>query len=151
VTGVGWSRHELHGEEHQQRDQRGPDDHGGGEGPNDQQDRGGGDRDAGMDCRVVGARIHVTSVGYNTAGREVDSASVTDALVVVVSREAVLAPPPSGSNDLREPIREGLIGPEHIHAEIGELLGTKPGRSSPDQITLHKSVVSPPRTSRQRS
>jgi alanine dehydrogenase len=71
----------------------------------------------------------------------VDSATVTDALVVVESRDAVLAPPPSGSNDLREPIREGLIGPEHIHAEIGELLlGTKPGRSSPDQITLYKSV-----------
>lgn len=85
--------------------------------------------------------VHVTSVGYNTAGREVDSASVTDALVVVESRDAVLAPPPSGSNDLRVPIQEGRIGPEHIHAEIGELiLGTRPGRTSPDQITLYKSV-----------
>lgn len=85
--------------------------------------------------------VHVTSVGYNTAGREVDSPSVADALVVVESRDAVLAAPPSGSNDLREPIREGRIGPEHIHAEIGELLlGTKPGRTSPDQITLYKSV-----------
>ena len=91
------------------------------------------------DCLRPG--VHVTSVGYNTDGREVDSASVTDALVVVESREAVLAPPPSGSNDLREPIHEGLIGPEHIHAEIGELiLGTKPGRTSADQITLYKSV-----------
>ncbi|HEX6877137.1 MAG TPA: ornithine cyclodeaminase family protein [Nocardioidaceae bacterium] len=85
--------------------------------------------------------VHVTSVGYNTAGREVDSATVTDALVVVESRDAVLAPPPSGSNDLRAAIQEGLIGPEHIHAEIGELLmGTKPGRASSDQITLYKSV-----------
>lgn len=91
------------------------------------------------DCLRPGA--HVTSVGYNTAGREVDSASVADALVVVESRDAVLAPPPSGSNDLRAPIEEGLIGPEHIHAEVGELLmGTKPGRTSPDQITLYKSV-----------
>ena len=70
-----------------------------------------------------------------------DSASISDAVVVVESREAVLAPPPSGSNDLRAPIQEGLIGPEHIHAEIGELImGTKPGRTSPDQITLYKSV-----------
>jgi len=85
--------------------------------------------------------VHVTSVGYNTAGRELDSASVTDALVVVESRDAVLASPPSGSNDLRAPIQEGLIGPEHIHAEIGELLmGTKTGRTSSDQITLYKSV-----------
>ncbi len=85
--------------------------------------------------------VHVTSVGYNTAGREVDSATVVDALVVVESREAVLAPPPAGSNDLSVPMEEGLIGPGHIHAEIGELLmGTETGRSSPDQITLYKSV-----------
>ena len=81
--------------------------------------------------------VHVTSVGYNTAGREVDSSSIADSLVVVESRDAVLAPPPSGSNDLRAPIQEGLIGPEHIHAEIGELiLGRRPGRTSPDQISL---------------
>lgn len=84
---------------------------------------------------------HVTSVGYNTAGREVDSATVADALVVVESREAVLAAPPSGANDLRVPIEEGLIGPDHIHAELGELVaGIRPGRTSPDQLTLYKSV-----------
>jgi alanine dehydrogenase len=38
-------------------------------------------------------------------------------------------------------MQQGLIGPEHIEAEVGELLlGTKAGRSSPDQITLYKSV-----------
>jgi alanine dehydrogenase len=38
-------------------------------------------------------------------------------------------------------MQEGLIGPEHIKAEVGELLlGTKAGRSSPAQITLYKSV-----------
>jgi alanine dehydrogenase len=85
--------------------------------------------------------VHVTSVGFNTDGREVDSATVADALVVVESVDAVLAPPPAGCNDLRVPIDEGLIGPEHVRTEIGELLlGTKPGRTSPDQITLYKSV-----------
>jgi alanine dehydrogenase len=85
--------------------------------------------------------VHVTSVGYNTDGREVDSATVADALVVVESVAAVLAPPPAGCNDLRLPIEEGLIEPGHIHAEIGELLtGAKAGRTSPDQITLYKSV-----------
>ncbi len=85
--------------------------------------------------------VHIASVGYNTAGREVDSATVSEALVVVESRAAVLAPPPAGSNDLRVPLQEGLIGPEHIHAEIGELLlGTRAGRSTPEQITLYKSV-----------
>jgi ornithine cyclodeaminase len=85
--------------------------------------------------------VHVTSVGFNTAGREVDSATVVDSVVVVESRAAVLAPPPAGCNDLSTPIQEGLIGPDHVHAEIGELLlGTATGRTSPDQITLYKSV-----------
>ncbi len=37
--------------------------------------------------------------------------------------------------------REGALGPDHIQAEIGELLiGAKPGRTSPEEITLFKSV-----------
>ena len=84
---------------------------------------------------------HITSVGYNTAGREVDEATVADALVVVESRSAVLAAPPSGSNDLNWPIRDGRITADHIHAEIGELVTRKrPGRANDRQITLYKSV-----------
>ena len=38
-------------------------------------------------------------------------------------------------------MREGAIGPEHIRAELGEVLtGVKPGRSSPEEITLFKSL-----------
>ena len=43
---------------------------------------------------------HVNSVGYTTQGRELDEATVRDALVVVESRESALAPPPAGSGDL---------------------------------------------------
>lgn len=85
--------------------------------------------------------VHVTSVGYNRAGREVDDATVRDALVCVESRRAALAPFPAGSNDLLDPIRDGVITAEDVHAELGELVaGTKPGRKSSDQITLYKSV-----------
>ncbi len=88
----------------------------------------------------LGDGTHVTSVGYNTAGREIDSTVVAGALVVVESRDAVLAPPPAGSQDLLVPIDEGLIRPGQIE-EIGELLtGDRPGRTSADQITLYKSV-----------
>jgi ornithine cyclodeaminase len=84
---------------------------------------------------------HVTSVGYNPAGRELDDQTVIDALVCVESRGAALAPVPAGSNDLTEPIRAGLITEDHVHAEIGELVaGVKPGRTSAEQITLYKSV-----------
>ncbi len=84
---------------------------------------------------------HVNSVGYNTAGREVDGATFRDALVVVESRSATLAAPPAGSNDIAMAIAEGAMTREHVHAEIGELVsGARPGRTDATQITLYKSV-----------
>jgi ornithine cyclodeaminase len=84
---------------------------------------------------------HVTSVGYNTAGREVDGATFRDALLVVESRTATLAPPPAGSNDIAMAIAEGAMTRDHVHAELGELVsGARPGRNDPAQITLYKSV-----------
>jgi alanine dehydrogenase len=78
---------------------------------------------------------HVNSVGLNPSGREVDEATVADALVVVESRASALAPPPAGAPELAG------IDPARIHAELGELVaGTKPGRRSPEEITLYKSV-----------
>jgi alanine dehydrogenase len=79
--------------------------------------------------------VHVNSVGLNPTGREVDEKTVADALLVVESRESALAPPPAGAPELVG------VSPAHVHAELGELVaGTKPGRSSEDQITLYKSV-----------
>ncbi|MDP9252771.1 MAG: ornithine cyclodeaminase family protein, partial [Chloroflexota bacterium] len=80
---------------------------------------------------------HVNSVGYNTAGREVDGETVAASLVVVESRAAALAPPPGGSNDLLWPIRDGLIDATHVHAELGEIVsGARPGRADASQLTL---------------
>ncbi len=85
--------------------------------------------------------VHVNSVGLNAQGREVDEAAVLKALVVVESRDQALAPAPSGANDLTWLIQKGVITREHIHAELGEILsGARPGRTSPEQITLYKSV-----------
>ena len=79
--------------------------------------------------------VHVNSVGLNPAGREVDEKTVTDALLVVESRESALAAPPAGAPELVG------VSPADVHAELGELVaGTKPGRSSLDEITLYKSV-----------
>ena len=45
------------------------------------------------------------------------------------------------SGDYLFAMRAGAIGPDHIRAEVGELLlGTQPGRSAPDAITLFKSL-----------
>jgi alanine dehydrogenase len=76
--------------------------------------------------------MHVNSVGYTTAGREVDAETIRDAVVVVESREAALGE----SNDLR---MSGV--PDPVHAELGELVtGTHPGRTSNEEITLYKSM-----------
>ena len=84
---------------------------------------------------------HVNSVGYNSAGREVDEATVIDALVVVEARAAALAAPPSGANEINWPIRDGKITKDHVHAELGEVVAKKkPGRANDRQITLYKSV-----------
>lgn len=80
---------------------------------------------------------HVNSVGYTTAGREVDAETVRDAVVVVESRAAALAE----SNDIRWAIRDGVAERDAVHAELGELVaGTRAGRTGPGQLTLYKSL-----------
>ncbi len=84
---------------------------------------------------------HVNSVGLNFQGRELDEEVVRRSKVFVESREASLAAPPAGANDLTWPIRDGIIDESHVLAEIGELVtGVHPGRASNDEITLYKSV-----------
>jgi ornithine cyclodeaminase/alanine dehydrogenase-like protein (mu-crystallin family) len=42
---------------------------------------------------------------------------------------------------LRRAIEAGVIGADHVHAEIGELVtGDRPARTDPAHITLYKSV-----------
>ena len=81
---------------------------------------------------------HISSIGsYTPEMQEVPAEMVARALVVVDSRTAVLAE----TGDLLKPMQAGLFGEEHISAELGEIvLGRKPGRSSPEQVTFYKSV-----------
>jgi alanine dehydrogenase len=75
---------------------------------------------------------HLNSVGFNPLGREIDA--VTGALVAVESRSSALAPPPAGANELRDVAAADAV-------ELGELLsGSRAGRTSPDQVTIYKSV-----------
>ena len=63
--------------------------------------------------------------------------TVARARVVVDSREAAWIE----AGDLIQPLRAGRIEAGHVVAELGEVvLGRKPGRTSPDEITLFKSV-----------
>jgi len=91
-----------------------------------------------FDDADVAAGAHINAVGaYRPPGREVPAATVCRARVVVDARAAAL----EEAGDIVVPIRDGLIGPDHIAAEIGEIVaGTKPGRRSEDEITFFKSV-----------
>jgi alanine dehydrogenase len=77
---------------------------------------------------------HVSSVGYNAPGSELDPALVRAATIVVESRDSAFAPAPGGAPELAD------LDPASI-AELGELLsGARRGRATPIEITLYKSV-----------
>jgi ornithine cyclodeaminase len=83
--------------------------------------------------------VHINAVGSSiAAARELDSSTVADAALFVDRRESTL----NESGDYLCALREGAIsGPDHIRAEIGELLtGRAKGRERADQITLFKSL-----------
>ena len=81
---------------------------------------------------------HVNVVGSGHAGpAEVDNDLVVRSRFVVDSREGVLR---QGAEFLRAK-DAGLIGDEHIVAEIGQVLaGEVEGRRSADEITIYKSL-----------
>lgn len=78
---------------------------------------------------------HVSSVGYNAPGSEVDPAIVAGADVICVeSRASAFAPHPAGAPEL------ATVDPERT-VELGEVIaGTRPGRTDPGERTLYKSV-----------
>jgi ornithine cyclodeaminase len=81
---------------------------------------------------------HVNAVGSSHAGpAEVDSDLVLASRYVADSRNSALA----AAAEFLNAKAAGLIGDDHIVAEIGEvLLGRVTGRASDDQVTLFKSL-----------
>ena len=76
---------------------------------------------------------HVTSVGSSMDGPELDRETITAGLLVIESRVA-FQPPPAGSHEL-----QGLD--PSVAVELGEVLsGSHPGRTSPEEITVYKSM-----------
>jgi ornithine cyclodeaminase len=82
---------------------------------------------------------HINAVGSSiAAARELDSATVAAASLFVDRRESTV----NESGDYLFALREGAItGPEHIRAELGELLtGQATGRRDAQELTLFKSL-----------
>lgn len=86
----------------------------------------------------ISAGAHLNLVGSSTPNaREVDSKTMAAASLFVDRRESTI----NEAGDYILAARDGVIGPNHIRAEIGEVLnGDKPGRTSPEEITLFKSL-----------
>lgn len=81
---------------------------------------------------------HVIAVGSATPrAREVDTALVKKSRLFVDSRLSALKEP----GDILIPLEEGEITPDHIVAELGELVnGTRDGRKTGEEITFFKSL-----------
>jgi ornithine cyclodeaminase/alanine dehydrogenase-like protein (mu-crystallin family) len=83
-----------------------------------------------------GAHLNVVGSGY-AGPAEVDNDLVVRSRFIVDSREGILR---QGAEFLRAK-EAGLIGDDHIVAEIGQVLaGEIEGRRSPDEITVYKSI-----------
>jgi ornithine cyclodeaminase len=87
--------------------------------------------------RLLPDGVHVNAVGaYTSAMRELDAEAVARARVVVDTREAAMAE----AGDLLYAIGEGAIGPDHIVADLSEVVRGARVRTSDADVTLFKSV-----------
>ncbi len=82
--------------------------------------------------------VHINAVGSSIpTTRELDTQTMADAALFVDRRESTI----NEAGDFLFPQREGAIGPDHIRAEIGELLiGAAEGRASDRELTVFKSL-----------
>jgi len=91
-----------------------------------------------IDKEWISPGAHVNAIGtHSPNSREVDSATMAAARIFTDRRESAI----NESGDYLLAAKEGLVTPESILGEIGELLiGSKSGRTSASEITLFKSL-----------
>ena len=81
---------------------------------------------------------HLNAVGGRPPQMiELDPETVAAAALFVDRRESA----ENEAGDYRRALEEGAIGPDHIRAEVGEvLIGAKPGREDDGQLTMFRSL-----------
>lgn len=91
-----------------------------------------------FDDRDVEPGTHINAIGsYKPHIREIPPATVVRAHVVVDQTAAAW----EEAGDLILPLQAGLIGSDHIRAELGQIVaGSQPGRPHPETVTFFKSV-----------
>jgi ornithine cyclodeaminase/alanine dehydrogenase len=91
-----------------------------------------------LDGNWLDKGTHINAIGSHTSTtRELDDHTVQRSKIVVDLREAAL----SEAGDLLIPLQRGILAPDPIYADLGELVtGVKRGRTNDKEITLFKSV-----------
>jgi ornithine cyclodeaminase/alanine dehydrogenase-like protein (mu-crystallin family) len=91
-----------------------------------------------VEHRWLARGTHVNAVGSGIpTARELDTETMANATLFVDRRESTL----NESGDYLIPAAERVIGPDHIKAELGEVLaGMHPGREHEDELTVFKSL-----------
>lgn len=81
---------------------------------------------------------HINAVGASTpSALELTPETVAECALFPDSRESLR----NEAGEFLEALRRGLIGPEHVRAELGEVLaGLNPGRRDDEEITLFRSL-----------
>jgi ornithine cyclodeaminase len=91
-----------------------------------------------LELRLLAGGAHVNAVGSSVpTTRELDTATVAAASLFVDRRESAL----NEAGDYLLAVAEGAVGPDHIQAELGEVLtGMHPGRRDESELTVFKSL-----------
>jgi ornithine cyclodeaminase len=82
--------------------------------------------------------MHLNAVGASIPSwRELDTEAVRRSALFTDRRESL----EEEAGEYRLALEEGVIGPDHLRAELGEVLvGRHPGRTADDEITLFRSL-----------
>jgi ornithine cyclodeaminase len=91
-----------------------------------------------LDGVWIAPGAHINAVGSSVAfARELDTAAVVISRLFVDRKESTI----NEAGDYLFPLQERAITESHIVAELGDVLrGVHPGRSSPAEVTLFKSL-----------
>ena len=88
-------------------------------------------------CDRANVKARAAEIAVTDGAREIDTATMAAASLFVDARESAL----NEAGDYLLAAKEGAIGPNHIKAELGEvLIGASSGRTSVEEITLFKSL-----------
>jgi ornithine cyclodeaminase/alanine dehydrogenase-like protein (mu-crystallin family) len=89
-----------------------------------------------IERRWLATGAHVNAVGAFGPNRELDNETMAGASLFVDRRESAL----NEGGDYGLAAADGAIGPDHIKAELGDVLaGMHPGREHEDELTVFKS------------